>query len=196
VGCLIGILTLLFFMGLLVASMRGSRVPPNSWWLINPILALGMGLAFGFLGGATVKGPLLLTFGSKHPVQMDAGAGTGVFIIVLALLFWLNPIPKHVTDDDQDLSALSSQCPKGITWRAYTSSTLTGPEGDAFLVGNGETSCICLQSGGPVDLKAARGKPKLFTIDKSKPCQMVKSETWGNLNGSTDAVLQIFHRAE
>lgn len=85
VGVAFGFLTFLFFGILVVASLTGKSVPPDSRILVVALLALGVALSASFLGGAaSVSGKLPLPWG-MDPVSFSAVGGIGVFILVFLI---------------------------------------------------------------------------------------------------------------
>jgi hypothetical protein len=84
-GFTTGGVTLLFFMGLVFASMWGHTVPPEARFLLHLVFALGSALCVTFLGGeaaASGKIPLI----GKHPLAFSVSGGIAVLVILLALL--------------------------------------------------------------------------------------------------------------
>jgi len=78
-----GLLTFLFFASLVAASVFGKPVPPDSRLLVIAVLAIGIALSVGFLGGtAAVSGKLEEMPWGMHPVAFQAGGGIAVFLIV------------------------------------------------------------------------------------------------------------------
>jgi len=81
-----GLLTFLFFTSLVVASVLGKSVPPDSRLLVIAVLAIGIALSLSFLGGtASVSGRLEEMPWGMHPVAFRAGGGIAVFLIVFIL---------------------------------------------------------------------------------------------------------------
>jgi hypothetical protein len=79
-----GILTLLFFMSLVIASVFDKQVPVGSRFLVVVVVALGAGLSSSFLGGAAVASGKVPVF-KNSPLKFSVGGGIAVFIIVLAV---------------------------------------------------------------------------------------------------------------
>jgi hypothetical protein len=89
-GAAFGALTLLFFMGLVAASLFGYQVPLDSRFSVIVVLALGSALATSFLGGwAVAEGRIPIPLVRDHPLQFSAGGGTAVLILVLLLGYWI-----------------------------------------------------------------------------------------------------------
>lgn len=87
-GLISGGATLLFFMGLVVASIWGHTVPPDARFLLHFVFALGSALCVTFFGGeAAASGKIPLV--NKHPLVFSASGGIAVLIIMLALLHYL-----------------------------------------------------------------------------------------------------------
>ncbi len=82
VGAGFGFLTFLFFASLVVASLNGRSVPPDSRILVVSVLAIGIALSASFLGGtASASGKLPLPWG-MDPVSFSVVGGIAVFVIV------------------------------------------------------------------------------------------------------------------
>lgn len=85
VGATFGFLTFLFLVSLVVASVTGKSVPPDSRILVAAVLALGVALSASFLGGAaSASGKLSLPW-DMSPVSFSAAGGIAVFIVVFLL---------------------------------------------------------------------------------------------------------------
>jgi hypothetical protein len=85
-GFFSGILTLLFFMGLVVAGIFGHNVPSESRFPVVIIMAFGLALDVSFIGGdAAAKGQI--PFFKDSPVVFTVGGGIAAFVIAL-LLGW------------------------------------------------------------------------------------------------------------
>lgn len=83
-GLLFGTLVLLFFMVLVVASVFEYSVPCDSRFLVVVVFALGVALAFSFIGGtAAAKGQLPLPALKEHPVAVGATGGFAALLIIL-----------------------------------------------------------------------------------------------------------------
>jgi hypothetical protein len=79
------VLTLLFFMGLVLLAISGREIPPNSRFLVIFILAIAAGLGAAGLGGyASLEGKLPL-WADKSPVAVSVGGGIAVMILMLFL---------------------------------------------------------------------------------------------------------------
>jgi len=80
------ILTLLFFMGLVIAGVAGKEVPCNSRFLVTVVLGLGAAIGSGFLGGhAAAEGRLRLPRLIGNPISFGVGGGIAVLVIVTTL---------------------------------------------------------------------------------------------------------------
>lgn len=87
-GFVTGVLTLLFFMSLVLLSVGGHEVPPGSRFLVVAVLAFGCALSAAFIGGqAATKGKIPF-FGDKNPLAISATGGIAVLIIVMALGYY------------------------------------------------------------------------------------------------------------
>jgi hypothetical protein len=85
-GYAAGGFTLLFFMGLVVASMFAVVVPAGGKWAAVVVLSLGGALAFSFIGGdASAKGALPIPFMNGKPLQIILGGGAAFFVILMVL---------------------------------------------------------------------------------------------------------------
>jgi hypothetical protein len=85
VGAGFGFLTFIFFASLVVASVNGKSVPPESRILVVAVLAIGIALSASFLGGtASASGKLPLPW-SMHPVTFSIVGGSAVFVIVFLI---------------------------------------------------------------------------------------------------------------
>ncbi len=85
VGAAFGFLTFFFFASLVVMSVLGKLIPPESRSLVVFVLAIGVALSAGFLGGtASASGKLPLPWG-MDPVSFSVAGGTAVFVIVLLI---------------------------------------------------------------------------------------------------------------
>ncbi len=91
-GLVIGGLTLLFLMGLVLLSVAGSVVPPNSRFLVVAVLALCIAFSTAFIGGhAAAEGRLPLPFARDAPIKFSVTSGIATFVIVLILGSLLYP---------------------------------------------------------------------------------------------------------
>ena len=89
-GVAFGALTLLFFMGIVIASLFAYEVPASSRFSVVVVLALGSALATSFLGGwAVAEGRIPIPIIQAHPVQFSAGGGIAVLFILVLLGYWL-----------------------------------------------------------------------------------------------------------
>jgi hypothetical protein len=89
-GYLAGLLTLLFFMAIVVSSLFGHEVPINGRFSVIAVLAFGAALSFAFIGGtAAAHGSIPIPFSEQKPVAFSVTGGIAVFIVVLALGYYL-----------------------------------------------------------------------------------------------------------
>jgi hypothetical protein len=107
VGYLTGLLTLLFFMGLVVARLLGLTADVDRF-LVLAVLALGLALSFSFIGGtAGAQGKLPLGLANKYPISFSVGGGVAVFVIVLLVgsAIPLSSDPMEAVDFDLRFTA-------------------------------------------------------------------------------------------
>jgi hypothetical protein len=111
-GLIIGIITLLFFMGLIIASIFGMTVPNDSQFLINIVLSLGAALSIAFIGGhASANGNLSIPILGSNPLQVSATGGFAVLVIVLIITQLLYPrLPN-----EQGLQSTTTPMPSATT---------------------------------------------------------------------------------
>jgi hypothetical protein len=89
-GFIAGVLTLLFFMGLVVASLFSYTVPSGGRFAVVVVLAFGAALSFAFVGGSAAgKGKIPLPFSKKNPLVFSVTGGIAVFVIILTLGYYL-----------------------------------------------------------------------------------------------------------
>src|SRR6266851_292485 len=89
-GYFTGILTLLFFMVIVIASMLGREVPTNARFAVVAVLAFGAALSFAFIGGtAAAHGSIPIPFSEQRPIAFSVTGGIAVLIVVLALGHYL-----------------------------------------------------------------------------------------------------------
>ncbi len=85
VGVISGFLTFVFFASLVLMSVLGRPVPPDSRSLVVLVLAIGIALSAGFLGGrASASGRLPLPWGLDS-VSFSITGGIAVFVIVFLI---------------------------------------------------------------------------------------------------------------
>jgi uncharacterized membrane protein len=85
-GFICGVLTLVFFMALVVGSLFGHVIPKESRFLVSIVFALGCALATTFLGGeAAASGKIPI--GKENPLAISATGGIAVLVIVLVLAY-------------------------------------------------------------------------------------------------------------
>jgi hypothetical protein len=93
-GYVTAVLTLLFLMGLVMASVVGHTVPAGSHFLLVAVLSLGLALSFGFIGGsAAAEGKVPIPGLAEHPVTFSVAGGIGAFFLCLLLGMRLYPEP-------------------------------------------------------------------------------------------------------
>jgi len=91
-GLVVAVLTLAFFMTLVLLSVFGKLPPPGARFLVVMTLSLAAAFSFTFLGAnAFAKGHLPLPFATEHPIRFGAAGGVAVFVIVFLLGSWVYP---------------------------------------------------------------------------------------------------------
>jgi hypothetical protein len=87
VGAVFGLLTFLFLVSLVFASVMGKPVPPDSRMLVVSVLAIGVALSASFLGGtASASGKLPLPVG-MNPISFAVSGGIATFLIVFVIAY-------------------------------------------------------------------------------------------------------------
>src|SRR4051794_37416643 len=85
-GVIFGAVTLVFLGALVVMASFGLTVPPAGRFAFSAFFALGAGLSTGFLGAnAALKGHIPIPFAKDHALQIAAGGGVAVLIIIFLL---------------------------------------------------------------------------------------------------------------
>jgi hypothetical protein len=84
-GFVTGVLTLLFFMSLVIVGILGHEVPSGSKFLVVAALALGCALSAAFLGGHAAATGKIPFFGNAHPLAISTTGGVAILVIVLVL---------------------------------------------------------------------------------------------------------------
>src|SRR6267142_5378361 len=100
IGAIFGLLTFLFFASLVFAAVFGKPVPPEARLLVIAVLALGVALSLGFLGGsASASGKLENLLGNISPIAFKVGGGVAVFVIVFLIgyIVYVKPGDDRVT---------------------------------------------------------------------------------------------------
>ena len=89
-GYAAGMLTLVFFMGLVIVSLfMDKTVPQGGKWAATVALSLGIGLSTLFLGGsATVSGKLKIPFVKDNPVAFGIAGGAAVTLIFILIGYY------------------------------------------------------------------------------------------------------------
>lgn len=86
-GYISGILTLLFFMALIIVGVvLGRPFPADYKFIIVIVMAFGLALAVSFIGGSAAAGGKIPFF-KDSPVQFAVSGGIATFVIVL-LIGW------------------------------------------------------------------------------------------------------------
>jgi fido (protein-threonine AMPylation protein) len=90
VGMVFAAVALLFFMALVLLSIRGLIVPDNARYLLVIVLALSTASSFGFIGGnASARGVIPIPFVSERPLTVTLSGAIAVFFIVLIVAYRL-----------------------------------------------------------------------------------------------------------
>ena len=85
-GYCTGVVTLLFFMALVIASVFDHTVPQGGRFAVIVVLALGAAMSVTFLGGeAAARGDIPIPFSKTRPLAFSATGGISVLIVLLAL---------------------------------------------------------------------------------------------------------------
>lgn len=89
-GFAAGSLTLLFFMGLVLANLlSGSTVAQDSKWAVTVVLSLGVGLASSFLGGsAQASGKLKVPFMKDNPITFGIVGGAAMTLVFILIGYY------------------------------------------------------------------------------------------------------------
>lgn len=88
-GYATGLLTLLFFMALVVAGVLGHEVPQGTHMLVVFVISLGLALASSFIGGnAAANGSLPFPFAKERPIAFTVGGGIAVFVVALLIGYY------------------------------------------------------------------------------------------------------------
>lgn len=88
-GLIFGALTLLFFMGIVVASIFGYQVPPDGRFSLVVVLAFGGALSASFLTGDAAASGKIPFFGNQHPLTMSATGGFATLIILFGIGYYI-----------------------------------------------------------------------------------------------------------
>lgn len=89
-GFISGLVTLLFFMALVIASILGFSIPKTERFLCVIVFSFGLALASSFLGGyAFARGKMPLPFSKDSPIKFYITGGIAVFVITSTLGYWL-----------------------------------------------------------------------------------------------------------
>lgn len=89
-GAVFGAITLLFFIGLTLASVFKLEVPTESRFLVLVVLSFGAATSAGFLGGAaTARGKIPLPGTLKNTFAISTAGGVAVLLILLLVGYYL-----------------------------------------------------------------------------------------------------------
>jgi len=98
-GFATGALILVFFMVLVLVSILGFEVGPDSRFHVIVVLSLGIGLSATFLGGhALAEGKIPLPFALTNPVSFSVGGGLATIVIFMVLGSFLYPSAQKLGD--------------------------------------------------------------------------------------------------
>ena len=134
-GVVSGVMTLLFFMGLALASIFKHEVPAGSRFLVLAVLSFGAAMSVGFVSGAAAaKGKIPLPAPFNNVIAVSTSGGIAVLVILLLLGYHL-----YVKPDAPVRSNLVLALPAG-TPREFTIENLS-PEaiydaGEVRTIGN------------------------------------------------------------
>lgn len=85
-GAVIGIVTLFFFMVLILVVVIWEKSIANANSLITIVLALGTAISTSFISGAAAaKGSIPIPFTEKHPITFSVTGGIAVFFLTLII---------------------------------------------------------------------------------------------------------------
>jgi hypothetical protein len=106
-GAVFGGCTLLFFMGVVLASIFGHDVSLQGRFIVVIVWAFGTALSSAFLGGyAAAKGSIPFPFVREHPVQFTVGGGIAVLFITALLGYYLYVQPAQPDHSKPNTSVL------------------------------------------------------------------------------------------
>ena len=161
-GVVFGGITLLFFMGLALASIFRHEVPAESRFLVLVVLSFGAAMSVGFISGAAVaKGNIPLPGPLNHVIAVSTSGGIAVLVILLLVGYYL-----YVRPEPPVRSSLVLVLPAGIP-REFTIDNLS-PEsisdaGEVRTIGNKQLLYVEFVSG-----KAA-GELRITSLKNSGP---------------------------
>ncbi len=91
VGAFAGIVTLLFFMAIVLLNLFGRSPGPDVRFPLIAAGAFGAAFAFAFLGGdAAAKGKLPIPRLNQSPMSFSIGGGAAVLVIMLFVGYWVS----------------------------------------------------------------------------------------------------------
>jgi hypothetical protein len=99
-GFIVGAVTLLFLMGLVMATVIGLTVPQSGRFPVVAVLALGAAMSVAFIGGnAAAKGKIPLADIGETPIEFSVTGGIAVLVIALAFgyYFYVRASPADAT---------------------------------------------------------------------------------------------------
>ena len=103
-------LTLVFFMGLVVAAVLNHDVPTDARFLVLVVLALGAAMSVAFLGGtAAAQGNIPIPGLEQHAIAVSAGGGSATLLIILLLGYYLYVQPSLDSGRDYILTPLPAE---------------------------------------------------------------------------------------
>lgn len=128
-------LTLIFFMGLVAASLFNLNVPVDSRFLVLIVLAMGAAMSVGFLGGAAIaQGKIPIPGAQKNVIAISATGGIAVLLIILLLGYYLY-IPRAEEPANQTILRLPDNIPRAFTIENISSEAISDV-GEVRTIGN------------------------------------------------------------
>lgn len=115
-GAVFGAITLLFFIGLTLASVFNFEVPTESRFLVLVVLSFGAATSAGFLGGAaTARGMIPLPGTLKNTFAVSTAGGVAVLLILLLVGYYLYVKPAAAHARSQVVLTLPQGAPRDFT---------------------------------------------------------------------------------
>jgi hypothetical protein len=87
-GFVVGAVLLVFFMGIVAASILHYSVPSDGRFPLVVVFALGSAFATWFFGGDAVASGKIPFLGDQNPLAISATGGVAVLIIILTLGYY------------------------------------------------------------------------------------------------------------
>jgi hypothetical protein len=99
-GLVSGLMTLLFFMLLVVAALFERQVPSGTRFLVIIVLAFGAAMSASFLGGvAAAEGSVPIPGAEQNVIAFSVGGGVAVLVIVLLVGYFFYVRPTNLTSN-------------------------------------------------------------------------------------------------